>query len=99
MELFNNLNLKSKFAFLFFILGKLSFLPTTYFLFTKQFELTKISLSIYSLFIVLSLTLSFFSIRSKSINLSLVSKKIKCNKTSSDTFVIKIKDGKIVEVI
>ena len=98
MDLYNSLDIKSKLAFVFFVLGKLCFIPSAYFILTKQTYLSKVSLSMYSFFIASSLVLSFISIKSKSINLDLLKNKIKKEETNSKTFVVKVENGKIVKI-
>ena len=88
---------KTKLALVSFILGKMSFLPTTFFLFSGQSFKAKIFLFIYITFILCSLFLSVSVNYIKDESLSLLNKKVKsCN--SGEIKVI-VKDGKIIEVV
>ena len=88
---------KTKLALVSFILGKITFLPTTFFLFSGQSFKAKTFLFIYITFILCSLFLAVSANYKKDESLSLLSKKVKsCN--SGEIKVI-VKDGKIIEVV
>ena len=92
-----DVSFKTKLALVSFILGKMSFLPTTFFLFSGQSFKAKIFLFIYITFILCSLFLSVSANYKKDKSLSLLNRKVKsCN--SGEIKVI-VKDGKIIEVV
>lgn len=99
MELYNNLDFKAKTAAILFLLGKLTFFPTVYFLLSYQVELTKIFMSLCAFFVASSIVLSLSSMKSKNVNMNLMSEKIKSNDEKEKTFLVKVKNGKIIEVV
>ena len=98
IELFDSLCLKTKIAALCFVLGKLTFMPSAYFLFAGQKDIALISICIYAFLIASSLVLSISAARSKSIDTSILDKKIKFSEESENTFTVTVKDGKIISV-
>ena len=98
MDLLNKIDNKAKFSLLFFVLGKFSFLPSAFFILTQQRFFAKVSLSLYAFLIIISLILSLASFKSRNTNFSLIKDKInKCK--ADDTLTIKIKDGKVVDIL
>jgi len=98
IELFDSLCLKTKIAALCFVLGKLTFMPSVYFLFAGQKDIALISICIYAFLIASSLVLSISAARSKSIDTSILDKKVKFSEESENTFTVTVKDGKIISV-
>ena len=95
MELIKGINSYTQIATVFFILGKLTFFPVVVNLFSGNIELTRVLLFIYCIFILLSICFSLLSM-----------KKIKQNKDldiisdyNNGSFLIKVEDGKIIEVL
>ena len=92
-----DVSFKTRLALVFFILGKLTFLPTIFFLFSGQSFKAKVFLFIYVTFIVCSLLLSLMSNSKKDQSLSMLKSKVRsCN---SGIIKVKVKDGKIIEVV
>ena len=95
MKIFNSLNVYGKIALILFILGKLSFLPTIASLFLENNTASKIMFSFYCLFIFSSISLSLISMNK--IKRKELSKEI--SNYNDGSFLIKVKDGKIIEVL
>jgi len=95
--MFKDVQFKTKLALVSFILGKITFLPTTFFIFSGQSFKAKIFLFIYITFILCSLFLSASANYKKDESLSMFKSKVKnCN---SGIIKVKVKDGKIIEVV
>ena len=92
-----DVSFKTRLALVLFILGKITFLPTTFFLFTGQSFKAKLFLFIYITFIVCSLILSLMSNGKKDQSLSILNSKVK--NCDSGIIKVKVKDGKIIEVV
>ena len=95
MGLIKGVNSYTQIATILFILGKLTFFPVVVSLFSGNIELSRMLLTIYCILILLSLCFCLYSM-----------KKINKNKALDDlsgysngSFLIKIKDGKIIEVL
>ena len=98
IELFDSLCFKTKIAALCFVLGKLTFMPSVYFLFSGQKDIALVSICIYAFLIASSLVLSISAARSKSIDTSILNKKIKLSEESENTYTVTVKNGKITSV-
>lgn len=96
--LLDSLCLKTKIATVCFILGKMTFMPSVYFLFSGQRDLALISIYLYAFLIAASLVFSISAAKSKRTDLSVLSKKIKNSENSCGTFTVIVKDGKIISV-
>ena len=92
--MFRDISLKAKIAFLFFALGKMTSLPTVYFIFSGESNKAFLMACIYSGLIILSIIFSFLAARDKKSDLSIVEECIK--KKGTHTF--KIVDGKITMI-
>ena len=97
-SLLDSICLKTKIATLCFILGKMTFAPSVYFIFSGQKELALISIYIYSALIVASLVLSIIAVRSKRIDTSMLSRKIKLSGEDNSVFTVVVKDGKVISI-
>lgn len=98
MDFFSNLCLKTKISVICFVLGKMAFLPSVAFLFTKQMENALISIYAYAFLIAASFILALISLNSKKIDTSMLAKKIKNNISDEDVFTVVVKDGKIIAI-
>lgn len=91
-----NLSLNAKIAFGFFILGKISFLPSVSFLFLGKKDLSLISIFFYISFILMSIVFCLIDIKRKKQEIDFVKDRI-VNSKKEETIVLKVKNGKIVE--
>ena len=98
MELFLSLCFKTRVSLSLFLLGKLTFLPTIYFLFSGQKFAAYTSMILYSSMIMMSIVLSLMTLKSKTINTSLIVDRIKNSSDCNETFTVVIKDGKVIAV-
>jgi len=98
MSLLDSICLKTKIATVCFVLGKMTFMPSVYFLFSGQRDLALISIYIYSALIVASLVLSIIAVRSKRIDTSMLSRKIKLSGEDNSVFTVVVKDGKVISI-
>ena len=96
MDFFDSLCLKTKISVICFILGKMAFLPTVVFLFSRQMENALMSIYVYSFLILASFILSLIASNSKKINTSMLTNKI--NKNSEGAFTVIVKNGKIIAI-
>ena len=95
MALIKGINYYTKVATVFFILGKLTFFPVIINLFSGNIELTRLLLFIYCMLILLSLCFSFLSIKEIKKSKALYN----INDYNNGSFLIKVEDGKIIEVL
>lgn len=98
MSLLDNICLRTKIATVCFVLGKMTFMPSVYFLFSDQRDLALTSIYLYISLIVASLAFSISAIKSKKIDTSMLKNKIKLSESDENTFTVIVKDGKIVSI-
>tara|TARA_Y100000592_G_scaffold3243_1_gene4650 strand:+ start:551 stop:841 length:291 start_codon:yes stop_codon:yes gene_type:complete len=96
VELFKDLSTPAKIASVFFILGKLMFIPAVINIFTGNKTDAGMMISIYIMFIVLSIVISLYDIY--------LHKNIEIYDPTKDgiyngEFKVLIKDGKIVKIL
>ena len=96
MELFKDLSTPAKIASVFFILGKLMFIPAVINIFTGNKTEAGMMISIYIMFIVMSIIISLYDIYSR--------RKTNIYDPSKDgiyngEFKVLIKDGKIIKIL
>ena len=94
----NRLKLTAKIAFVCFVLGKFCFLPSVAYLFLGKMDLAYISIYCYITFILLSVIFSIIDIKRKRINISDLRNKIE-DSHDEQTIIVKVKDGKIIELL
>jgi len=98
LNLLESICLKTKIATACFILGKMTFMPSVYFLFSGQKERALTTIYIYASLIAVSLILSVIAVNSKKIDTAMLNKKIKLSQESENVFTVVVKDGKIVSI-
>ena len=97
-SLLDSICIKTKISTACFILGKMTFAPAVYFLFSGQKELALMSIYVYSALIITSLVFSIIAARSKRIDTSMLNKKIKLLNENNSVFTVVVKDGKIISI-
>ena len=98
MSLIERLCLKTKVAFACFVLGKMTSVPSVYFLFADQKDKAITCIIVYVVLIALSIILSYLSLKDEAVNLHMSSYLNKIDSSVEKTLVVKVKDGKIIEV-
>lgn len=99
IELFKEFSIYIKIATVSFILGKLTFIPAAASLFFLSSNTSKILIFLYSFFIFLTIILCAFEFKRKKSNIDLIKEKIDLSSCNEKTFSIKVKDGKIIEIV
>lgn len=94
MKLVKGITPYTQIATVFFILGKLMFLPVVISMFSEDSEFSAILLAIYCILILLSIFFSLYSMKKEHRNKTLDD----LSSYNDGSFLIKIKDGKIIEV-
>ncbi len=98
MDFFNDLCLKTKISAICFVLGKMAFLPSVLFLFTRQMDNALISIYVYAFFIASSFIIALIASNNKKIDTSMLTSKINSNTKDEDVFTVVVKDGKIIKI-
>jgi len=104
MDFINNLCFKSKAAAIFFVLGKLTFVPSVYYIFSGKEREALVSIYFYSFFIFMSIVLSYLAMKNKSIDTSILINKIKSSNKQHDLknqeiqYTVIVKNGKVLYV-
>ena len=92
--MFRDISLKAKIAFVCFIIGKMTSLPTVYFIFSGDSDEAFLMACIYSGLILLSIVFSILAAKDKKSNLKMIEDCIK----KKGTYTFKIVDGKITMI-
>tara|TARA_B100000242_G_C42737560_1_gene344131 strand:+ start:103 stop:384 length:282 start_codon:yes stop_codon:yes gene_type:complete len=89
---------------IFFVLGKLTFIPSVCYVFSGKEEEALISICIYSFFILMSIVLSCLAISKNKIDTTALINKIKTSNKNNllenqeATYTVIVKDGKVIQV-
>jgi len=98
MDFLSSLCLKTKVSVICFVLGKMAFLPSVAFLFSRQMENALMSIYVYSFLIAVSFILALIASNSKKINTSMLTNKINKNAGDECVFTVIVKNGKIIAI-
>jgi hypothetical protein len=93
----NRLTLTAKIALFCFVLGKFCFLPSVAYLFLGKMDLAYMSIYCYITLILLSVIFAIIDIKSKRLSLDNLRNRIS-NTDEEQTIVVKVKNGKIIEL-
>tara|TARA_X000000368_G_C22991538_1_gene694585 strand:- start:1029 stop:1310 length:282 start_codon:yes stop_codon:yes gene_type:complete len=89
-----DVSVKTKMAFVLFVLGKMTSLPAAYFIFKGMKENAILTLSLYSILIISSIILAYLSSREKNINRIILKKYL----TQEGSVTLKITNGKVTMI-
>ena len=92
--MFKDISLKAKIAFVCFIIGKMTSLPTVYFIFSGDSEEAFLMACIYSGLILLSIIFSLLAMRDKRSNMRIIEECIK----NKGTRTFKVVNGKVTMI-
>ena len=92
--MFKDISLKAKIAFVCFIIGKMTSLPTVYFIFSGNSEEAFLMACIYSGLILLSIIFSLLAMRDKRSNMRIIEECIK----NKGTRTFKVVNGKVTMI-
>ena len=92
--MFRDISLKSKIAFVFFVIGKMTSLPAVYFIFSGDSEEAFLMACIYSGLIFLSIVFSLLAVRDKKSDIRLIEECIK----NKGTHTFKVVNGKVTMI-
>ena len=92
--MFRDISLKAKIAFICFIIGKMTSLPTVYFIFSGDSEEAFLMACIYSGLILLSIIFSLLAMRDKKSNMRIIEECVK----NKGTHTFKVVNGKITMI-
>lgn len=104
MDFINNLCFKSKMSAVFFVLGKLAFIPSVYCIFSGKKEESLISICVYAFFIFMSIVFSYLAISKNKIDVSVLINKMKTSNKNNFlenqevSYTVIVKDGKVIQV-
>ena len=104
MDFINNLCFKSKASAIFFVLGKLAFIPSVYYIFSGKENEALVSIYFYSFFIFMSIVLAYLAIKNKSIDTTALINKIKLSNKQNNLenqeiqYTVTVKNGKVLYV-
>tara|TARA_B100000674_G_C37376034_1_gene705297 strand:+ start:252 stop:545 length:294 start_codon:yes stop_codon:yes gene_type:complete len=97
MSVFKNLSFMTKTAFVSFILGKLCFLPSVVYLFLQKKEVV-VFIALYIFFILVSIITSAIDMRKKESSIVNI-KNLICDSKEEKVISVKVKNGKIIEIL